>query len=191
MAEVALWSTYGRIGFSAESYVMITDAQGIDCTEEIDILTDGEIENLCKVIRRPVGINLITNVSNLGLQVFFRAENNLKLDRFFLKHKIRTGSVAIATDITLDNVRLLRELKKREKEHTDPLVFLEIDVKNWPKNIESLEEYLRGIIGVKGIPLSYVVRSKEAVAPSLDELEKSLFLAEDKMVARAPMFRVV
>ena len=85
---------------------MITDAQGIDCMEEIEILTDGEIKNLCKFIRRPGGINPITNVANLGIQVSLRAKNNLKLSSFLLKHRVRTGRVAVATNITLDNVRL-------------------------------------------------------------------------------------
>ena len=53
--------------------------------------------------------------------------------------------------------------------------------------MESLEEYLIGHIGVKGVPISYVVRSKEAVAPSLDEPDTILSLAEDKMVATAPI----
>ena len=47
--------------------------------EELNILTDGEIENLCKFIRMPGGINPITNVDNLGIQVSLSAENNLKL----------------------------------------------------------------------------------------------------------------
>ena len=51
--------------------------------------------------------------------------------------------------------------------------------------MESLEEYLRGNIGVKGVPLSYVVSSEEAVAPSLDEPVTSFLSAEDEMVARA------
>ena len=78
-----------RIGFSAESALVITDTKGIDCMEELDILTDGEIENLCKVIRRPGGINTITNISNLGIHFSLRAKNSLKLVRFFLKHKVR------------------------------------------------------------------------------------------------------
>ena len=53
--------------------------------------------------------------------------------------------------------------------------------------MEILEEYLTGHIGVKGVPLSYVVRSKKAVAPNLDEPETSFLSAEDKMVARTPM----
>ena len=53
--------------------------------------------------------------------------------------------------------------------------------------MEILEEYLRGDIGVKGVPLSYVVRSKEAAAPSLHEPETSFSSDKDKMVAHAPI----
>ena len=74
----------------------------------------------------------------------------------------------VATDTTLEKVRLLRELKESKKEHTDPLLSPVIDANNWPKTMEILEEYHRGDIGVKGVPLSYVVISKEVVAPSLD-----------------------
>ena len=94
---------------------------------------------MCKVIRRPGGINPITNVANLGLQVSLRAENNLKLASFFLKHKIRTGKVEVSTDILLDNVGLLRALKESEKEHTDNLISPVIDANNFPKTMEILE----------------------------------------------------
>ena len=67
------------------------------------------------------------------------------------------------------------------------MVSLVLDAHNWPKTMESLEEYLRGNIGVKGVPLSCVVRSKEAVAPSLDEPETSFSSTEDEMVAHAPI----
>ena len=53
--------------------------------------------------------------------------------------------------------------------------------------MEILEEYLRGNIGVKGVPLSYVVKSKEVVDPSLDEPETRFLSAEDEMVVRAPI----
>ena len=51
MAGVALQSAYVQIGFSTEAVFVITDTQGIFCMEEIKLLTDGEIENLCKFIR--------------------------------------------------------------------------------------------------------------------------------------------
>ena len=65
-----------------------------------------------------------------------RKENNLKLAILFLVHKIRTVRVAVATNIMLDKVRLLRELKESEKEHTNPLVSPVVDAKNWPKTME-------------------------------------------------------
>ena len=43
MAGVELRNPYVRIGFYAEAALVITDAQGIDCMEEIEMLTDGEI----------------------------------------------------------------------------------------------------------------------------------------------------
>ena len=46
MAGAALWSAYARIRFSVEANLVITDAQGIDCMEELEIITDGEIKNL-------------------------------------------------------------------------------------------------------------------------------------------------
>ena len=73
MAGVALQSAYVKIGFSAEAALRITDTQGIDCMEEIRVITDGEIKNLCKVIKSPGGINPITKVANLVLQVSLRA----------------------------------------------------------------------------------------------------------------------
>ena len=65
-----------------------------------------------------------------------------------------------------------------------------IDAKNWPKTMEILEEYLRRHIGVKGVPLYYVVRSTEAVAPSLDEHETSILSAKYYMVVCAPILEV-
>ena len=60
-----------------------------------------------------------------------------------------------------------------------------IDAKNWTKTMESFKEYLRGDIGVKGVPLSYVVISEVAVAPILDEPTTSFSSAKYEMVAHA------
>ena len=72
MAGVVLRSAYVRIGFPSEAVLVITDGQGIDCMEELDIFTDGKMDNLCKVIRRPGDINPITNIAYIGIQVSLR-----------------------------------------------------------------------------------------------------------------------
>ena len=43
---MVLRSAYVRIDFSAEASFVITNAQGIGFMEELEILTDGEIDNL-------------------------------------------------------------------------------------------------------------------------------------------------
>ena len=53
--------------------------------------------------------------------------------------------------------------------------------------MESLGDYLMGRIGVKEVPLSYVVRSEVMVAPSVNEPETSFSSAKDEMVAHAPI----
>ena len=76
IAKELLTSQYDRSGatdclcadyISSEATLVITDAQGIDCMEELEIITDGEIKNICKFSRRPGGINTITNIANLGI----------------------------------------------------------------------------------------------------------------------------
>ena len=137
MEVVVLRSAYVRIGSSAEAALVITVSQGINCMEELKILIDRDIENLCKFISWPGGTNPIDNITNLGIQVSLRAKNNLKLAIFFLKNNVSTGRVAVATDINLDNVRILCELKESKKEHKDPVISPVIDAKNWPKTMES------------------------------------------------------
>jgi hypothetical protein len=50
----AMRTMFNRIGFTvAASQEVIVDEQGMNTLDEIKLLTDNEIENLCKVIRRP------------------------------------------------------------------------------------------------------------------------------------------
>ena len=53
----------------------------------------------------------------------------------------------------------LREINESDNDYMKPLLSPFIDAKNWTKTLESLEEYLKGRIGVKGVPLSCVLRS--------------------------------
>ena len=62
-----------------------------------------------------------------------------------------------------------------------------IDAKNWPKTMGSSDEYLRGHIGVKGVPFSCVVISEEAAAPSLYEPDISFLSSEYEMFERVPI----
>ena len=52
---VALRAALTRLGFSAKASGFITDNQGLDTLDELKVITNDEIESLCKVIWRPGG----------------------------------------------------------------------------------------------------------------------------------------
>ena len=56
MADVvALCAAMTDLGFSAKAAGFINDGQGMDTLDELKVLTDDEIESLCKVVRLPGG----------------------------------------------------------------------------------------------------------------------------------------
>jgi hypothetical protein len=84
----------------------------------VKLLTDEEVESLCKVIRRPGGnLPLAAGalpgagpVPNPGVPIIQRAEGHLKLLAFYLRHQARVSRNVTAPDITLDAIRSVREL---------------------------------------------------------------------------------
>jgi hypothetical protein len=87
-----------RIGFSEQAAQALgVEEQGIATLDEIRLLSDEEIESLCKVIRRPGGAipqpaaaagAAPIPIPNPGVQVNLRATTNLKLLSFYLRHFI-------------------------------------------------------------------------------------------------------
>ena len=113
-----------------------------------------------------------------------REELNLKLACYYLRFKDQTSRVVGAPEINLVNVRRLRNHIDWEKSHKD-VDTPELSLRDWYRNIESIEEWLRGFLGVTKIPLAYVVRAEElmpAVTPVRDY--RSL---QDELIARAPI----
>ncbi|KAI2505147.1 hypothetical protein MHU86_9335 [Fragilaria crotonensis] len=194
MEPAAVRTALVRIGFLDAAAQAITDEQGIDSLEEIRLLSDDEISNLAKLIRRPGGVipgqvNAAGNaVPNPGIQVNARAETNLKLAAFYLRHQVRIGRTVTPADVTLENIRSIRELRDYEDtwKASDDLPV--INAKDWPKTMEAIHEYLRSYLGDKMIPLAYVVRKDEAV-PTV-EPEGGYATVQDEMIARAPHFRI-
>ena len=136
--------------------------------DELKVLTNDEIESLCKVVWRPGGTVPNPNagdpgqpatLSNPGEQVPLRAELNLKLACYYLWFKDRTSRVVGASEIDLDNVRELRNHRDWGKSHKE-MNAPELSLRDWSQKIESIEEWLRGCLGVSKISLAYVVRSE-------------------------------
>ena len=118
-----------RIGFIDDAAQALIEQQGIDSLQEICILPDDEIYNLCKLLRRPGGTvpgapgeggAPGAAVPNPGIQVSSRAETNLKLLAIFIRHKACTSRAVAPATVTLDNIRAMRELRDYESTYTTP-----------------------------------------------------------------------
>ena len=195
-AIASMRTALGRLGFSDESARVMTDGQGlIDCLE-LGRMRDTDVTSLCKVLRSPGGT--VANdvaaiaaggnavVRNPGTQVTNRAEANLKLACYFIRHGMRVGTPVVPDHLLLAAVHDIEGLKLGEEDHKNPTNKLVIDGKDWPANIEALEEYFRGYLGVNGIPLAYVIRR-----PRVDETVAinpigGFGSVQDEMIHRAP-----
>ena len=63
---VSLHAALTRLVFSAKSAGFITDDQGLDTLDEVKVLTNDEIESLCKVVWRPGGTVPNLNAGDTG-----------------------------------------------------------------------------------------------------------------------------
>ena len=90
-----LLTCYTRLGFTPATVVSIVDNQRIESAAELGFLKDGEIEALCKAVKRPCGTVANPYASNAGQpdripnprnSVSLRAEKNMKLASYFLQH---------------------------------------------------------------------------------------------------------
>lgn len=181
-----------RLGFSVAAAQAIVDDQGIDTLGKIKLLTDKEIENLCKVIRRPggtiAGAAGAPQIPNPGVQVNQRAEGHLKLLAFYLRHQFRVSRTATAPNITLELIHTVRELCEYESTYKTPSTDSAptINAKDWPKTMESIEEYLRSYLGERKIPLAYVIRKSQTIPAGPDAGPYPTI--QDEMIRRAPHF---
>jgi hypothetical protein len=187
MAEAASIRTMlERMGFTPEAAQLVTGDQGIDSVDELRNLDDDKASNLCRVLRRPGGTNA-AGAADPGTKVSARAEDNLKLAIYYVKHQDRVSRAVNVGEITLTNVRKLIKQRDTERNHTDPDTPPVIDCKDWPKTMEAVEEYLRQFRGVNDVPLSYVVRIALAPKPAVTDPATNYLTLDEEMIARAPI----
>ena len=200
MADLAAMRTaFGRLGFSAAAAAAIVNEQAIDSVKELRLLSDKEVENLCKVVRRPGGTIPNPNAGqagapgtlpNPGIPIALRAENNMKLAAYWCRFRSKTSRATGPNDIELDPIRQMRDLREWEEAHEDtkPQDNI-INAKDWHKTLEALEEYLRGCLGVTQIPLAYVIRKDEAITadPAPNQPSRGWPSMQDELIGRAPI----
>ena len=185
-AAIKIRSAFVRLGFTAAALEAMTDVQIIDSTDDIKLILDADAEGLCKVVRSPGGQALIAGVLQdyLGNQVLLRAETNLNLECYYLRYRDRTSRAKVAADITLKNVRRIHDLCATERNHDNVTAFPSLTDYDWIKNIEMIQEFLRGYLGETRIPLAYVIRDDPEI-PVVDP-PGNYTNVQDEMIAHAP-----
>ena len=190
-APAAMRQAFIRLQFSNPASQYLVDRQGLSSIEDLRDLDDDGVTNLCKAVRRPggvqappaaaAGVAAPPPVPNPGFEVSILAETNLKLACYFVRHRIRIDRATTPNDLTMANIRPMRDLKEYETMHDDPEA-PELDNRDWPRNIELIKEYFAECRGTSGIPLAYVIRTDEF--PGADP-QGGFESDEAEMIARA------
>jgi len=180
------------LSLEAATEVCNVNGQNLSAVDDFLQLGDKDIETLCRVIRRPGGVNLAGN-QNQGMQISAMAETNLKRMAFQMMHTVRVSRTVIFPDIMLVSVRALSAQAEMEASHKDPTALPVMDPKNWTKNFEAIDEYFRGTRRQKKHPLKHVYRdllvpALAAVDPQTGVMGSTHFSHDDEMIVQGPIF---
>lgn len=192
------------LGLSEQAARAIVEAQDIDSVSELALLKDSEVKDLCDVIRKPGGTvpnpmaaqaGQPATIRDPGIKVSLRAEGNLKLACYWLRHQERTSRPIAAAGLTINNVRSMKPLIEQEDEHEEETIDEKaktINTKDWSRTMESIVEILRGHLGTTKVPLSYVVRETLLVPaadgdPAFGKAGTKYESIQEELIARAPI----
>jgi hypothetical protein len=129
MDLTAMHQLFQCMGYSQAAVAAIVDKQGINLLDELHILKDEEIMNLCKVIHHPGGGQIANpnplqqgNIPNPGISVSLCTESNTKLVKWMIMHRmLRILHPCQSGDVNLlAAVRAFTEMCEYELNHTTP-----------------------------------------------------------------------
>ena len=156
MASAAL----ARMGFTNAAAAELTSAGGQDLStmeEYGDLDSDGQ-QRLWRLMARPVGVNA-AGVRDPGIKTSSKAQTNFGLMCYFINHVTKRADCTLGwAQVTLAQVKSMKPQMLLEATAKDPVVVPTIDMKNWPRTMESMENYIRGFLGVDKTPLTYATR---------------------------------
>ena len=117
----------------------------------------------------------------------------MKLACYFICHQTRSSRDRTPALVTLARVRELRPLRVSELAYTVPSDKVILNDKNWPKTLEGIVLLVARHLGVKKIPLQYVIWSKqnprrEINDPMFGSAGSEYISHQEEMTARAPFF---
>jgi hypothetical protein len=193
MDLAAMRQLFQHMGYSQVAATAIVDKQGIDSLDELHILKDEEITNVCKVIHHPGG-QIVNpnplqqgNIPNPGISVSLHTESNTKLAKWMIVHRtLHILHPCQPGDVTLAAVRAFTGMHKYELNHTNPEMKPMINDKDWPKMFKSIEQYFTLKHGELHIPLAYVICEQVTLPPAADDPAGNYMMPVAEMIAHTP-----
>jgi hypothetical protein len=177
----------------------IVDVQQINTTTELGYLNDNDVVNLCKMMCRPAGHlpnpaafiaggPLPATIPYTGIMVSQRAETSLQLAAYTVRHHMRISRNVNFTGMNpRTSVRRLRGLKIKEGwRDQDPLTLPKIDLQNWPKRIDAIQDHFSTCLGETKATLAYVIRDEAPVPEEADDPPENYATPEEEMIQRMP-----
>ena len=197
---------HGRLGFTNGADDNIMDAQGVDSVQELGSLNDDDASDLCRTIRRPGGhianpafvagapavvppaVAVPTRIPCVGIMVLQRAETNMKLASFTVRHCHRISRRLSAPATNPASIRHLCDLKIKEdsKDKDQPSVPTIDPPKSWPKTIDSFQDHFSSVLGETKAPLACMICDNATVPPEADDPATNCSAPEIEMTSRMP-----
>ena len=128
-------------------------------------------------------------MSNPGVAVLETVEANLQGMVYYIKHFKSIGRTCTHAYVELEKVRAMYHQRYMEESHKDPEVVPTSDPKEYPKTLETVEEYIRVFRGVDGQPLNTGLRDDlidpvTASDPTYRDNGSKHFTHNEEMIAR-------
>ena len=90
---------------------------------------------------------------------------NFGLVYCYVNYKYQVGRLIDFESVTLADVKRLKTQELLERNHKDPTIMPTIDFENWPKMMDSLDQWVKGHCGLDDSLLGYVIRKPSDIFP--------------------------
>ena len=181
--ELRVYRMFLELKFKPAAAKALIEDQDVNSMGTLREMSEDQITNLCKIIRRPGGsvqqplagigrnANRTQQVAAYGAPIAMIHEENLKLARFYLKFKEMTSRTVEPEEVTVEAINEFRDFKIiLEKGMKKGSIDLDVDhIPNltYERTFEWFDEFREfldeRISSTSMRPLAYVVRATEAV----------------------------
>ena len=161
------------LGCGSNQVAEVIIRQGIDSIAGLAQIDPDDVETLCNSARKPGGMirlaPTLPPIPNPGVQVPAMFESRLTLSVIAAKYYLEVDRPITPGVLQYTRTQHFKQLKIINENWKDPEPLPSLS-RSIPimRMIELIRGYLRKILGVRKIPLSYVVRTNVAVPPIAD-----------------------